>query len=389
MAAEFSRELSVKVAAGQLRMARLGFHMGGSAGLALRRQLVDPDRAAKAVLGRGERKALTADRVRLIRGPAREIRLVRRIHQMAVDGRSIASIVRSLNDERVKTESGRPWSRSMVANILTNEKYKGALVYNKRCQKLKMGSTLNDSTQWIRTAADFAPIIDPETFDAVQARLLGRKHRLDEDVALAQLKALLDRHGYLSTPLVERQTGMPKSTYWLGRYGSMRAAFAKVGFESQRNLAYIARRKDRAEFRRAVLAEMVEGFARVGVAASRSPQGIVTLEGGVRIATNIPTPAPNRRNGKIRWPLKMDAYGDDIDLIVVARVDEDNTTLVDYCFAIRRQLPLSMKLYLEPKSCDGIIRSGTLELLFDNAATWAIAGRRAGCPLRSGLCPPG
>jgi DNA invertase Pin-like site-specific DNA recombinase len=44
MAAEYSRELSVKVFAGQCRLIELGFRQGGPAGYGLRRQLIDRDR---------------------------------------------------------------------------------------------------------------------------------------------------------------------------------------------------------------------------------------------------------------------------------------------------------------------------------------------------------
>ena len=47
MAGEYSRELSVKVFAGQCRLIELGFRQGGPAGYGLRRQLVDRDRNPK------------------------------------------------------------------------------------------------------------------------------------------------------------------------------------------------------------------------------------------------------------------------------------------------------------------------------------------------------
>src|ERR1700727_3891917 len=45
MAGEYSRELGVKVLAGQRRLAQLGFKLGGRAGYGLRRVLVAPDRS--------------------------------------------------------------------------------------------------------------------------------------------------------------------------------------------------------------------------------------------------------------------------------------------------------------------------------------------------------
>jgi DNA invertase Pin-like site-specific DNA recombinase len=63
MAAEYSRELSVKVFSGQCRLIELGFRQGGPAGFGLRRQLIDRDRNPKGLLDRGERKSLQTDRV--------------------------------------------------------------------------------------------------------------------------------------------------------------------------------------------------------------------------------------------------------------------------------------------------------------------------------------
>jgi DNA invertase Pin-like site-specific DNA recombinase len=56
MAAEYSRELSVKVHAGASRFARLGFKLGGQVGYGLRRQLVNEKLQQKAVLKKGDRK---------------------------------------------------------------------------------------------------------------------------------------------------------------------------------------------------------------------------------------------------------------------------------------------------------------------------------------------
>jgi hypothetical protein len=63
MAGEYSRELSVKVFAGQCRLIEHGFRQGGPAGFGLRRLLIDEGRNPKGELGRGDRKSLQTDRV--------------------------------------------------------------------------------------------------------------------------------------------------------------------------------------------------------------------------------------------------------------------------------------------------------------------------------------
>ena len=57
MAGEYSRDLSIKVFAGQCRLIELGFRQGGAPGYGLRRLLIDQHRNPKAILARGERKA--------------------------------------------------------------------------------------------------------------------------------------------------------------------------------------------------------------------------------------------------------------------------------------------------------------------------------------------
>ncbi|MGA8234994.1 MAG: recombinase family protein, partial [Candidatus Sulfotelmatobacter sp.] len=84
MAGEYSRELGVRVFAGQKRLARLGFRQGGEAGYGLRRMLVSARGMRKQELGTGERKSLTTDRVILVLGPAREVKVVKDIYRMLV-----------------------------------------------------------------------------------------------------------------------------------------------------------------------------------------------------------------------------------------------------------------------------------------------------------------
>ena len=56
MASEYSRELSVKARAGQLRLAKLGYKMGGHTPFGLRRQLLDANGFRKQLLAYRERR---------------------------------------------------------------------------------------------------------------------------------------------------------------------------------------------------------------------------------------------------------------------------------------------------------------------------------------------
>lgn len=72
MAGEYSRELSVKVFAGQSRLIELGFRQGSAAGLGLCRVPVNERGEIKEELKRGEHKTPQTYRVILMPGPTRK-----------------------------------------------------------------------------------------------------------------------------------------------------------------------------------------------------------------------------------------------------------------------------------------------------------------------------
>ena len=73
MAAEFSRELGVKVHAGHCRTESLGYRVGSPLTYGLRREMVDDKECSKGRLAKGEYKALKTDRVRVGLGSDEEI----------------------------------------------------------------------------------------------------------------------------------------------------------------------------------------------------------------------------------------------------------------------------------------------------------------------------
>jgi DNA invertase Pin-like site-specific DNA recombinase len=108
MAAEFSRELGVKVINGKKRLARLGFRMGAMPGYGLRRMLISSDRKRKQKLKTGEYKHLTTDRILLVPGPKKEVECVRTIYKMVLRKEmSMSKIARCLNRAGIPYVDGR------------------------------------------------------------------------------------------------------------------------------------------------------------------------------------------------------------------------------------------------------------------------------------------
>jgi DNA invertase Pin-like site-specific DNA recombinase len=240
MAAEYSRELSVKVFSGQCRLIELGFRQGGSAGYGLRRQLIDRDKNPKGLLGKGERKSLQTDRVILVPGPELEVETVRQIYELfVVQGKTEREIMDDLNGGGVLGEFGRPWSRASVHQVLINPKYTGANVYNRRSFKLKYRRVKNPVQMWIWRDGAFEPLISADLFAQAREIIESRHRHLSDEELLERLRELLRDRGRLSGILIDETEDLPSSSCYSSRFGSLTRAYSLIGWASDRDYAYI------------------------------------------------------------------------------------------------------------------------------------------------------
>ena len=252
MAAEYSRELSVKVLAGQKRIACLGYKQGGVPGYGLRRMLVTSDGTLKQLLANGERKSIATDRVTLAHGPDFEVAQVRDMYRMLISDKfSVPDIARELNKKGVK-QAGKgpvanPWNYATVYHVLTNPKYAGIHVFGRSTQKLATRSVRLPKSEWIITPASFEPIVDGETFDQAQRILAGRTVNRSNQELLRDLRSLVAAEGQLTARLIDSSWEMASCSTYRHRFGSLQEAYKLIGYgrpESFRK--YEARRRNQA-----------------------------------------------------------------------------------------------------------------------------------------------
>ncbi len=230
MAAEYSRELGIKVSAGQRRLALLGFRVVGRAGYGMRRMMVSSDGRRRLILKEGERKAIQTDRTILVPGSQREVNCIRTIFGLADLRKTPMEIARELNMRNIRTSKGRPWNRSSVYRILTNEKYAGCNTYGKTTQKLCSDSRTVERHLWTTNPRAFASIVNPDIFDRVQKLIKKRAAHPDRsDTYFIQgIKKVLAREGKLSKSILERKFTFSHDRY--KRFGSVMKAYELAGF---------------------------------------------------------------------------------------------------------------------------------------------------------------
>lgn len=330
MAAEYSRELSDKVFKGACNIVRHGFRQGGTPGYGLRRQLVDEHLRPKALLVRGERKSIQTDRVILVPGPPCEIATVVRIYRLFLENNMPERVIASvLNRDGVASEVGGHWTRGTIHQILTNEKYVGHNVYNRTSFKLKLQHVQNPPEAWVRKEHAFEPIVPLELFGRVQAIITKRSIHLDDGQMLESLSRILDRHGALSGMLIDEEEGVPSSSAFRHRFGSLLRAYSLVGYSPKRDYAYLEINRALRQRHPQMVQLVVDGISdHGGWVAPCKETGLLRVNGELLTSVVIARCKPTHA-GSSRWRICLDSSLKP-HLTVVVRMDPNNQHPYDY-----------------------------------------------------------
>jgi len=238
MAAEFSKDLSVKVFASNCRYIRRGFRVCGQSMFGLRRMLIDADGLPKQILQAGERKSLRSDRVVLAPGPAEEVAVVRRIYRMFLEDRMTKTrIVQQLNAEGVPTHIGTPWSTHLVRGVLSNPNYAGHNVYNRTSRRMQSKNRMVPQTEWVWARDAFPAIIEPAYFDRVQRVAQARAGLMSDDEVVARVRRVLKTYGRLSIKILDADDELPSSTALKMRFGGLQRLYVLAGYLTEEEAA--------------------------------------------------------------------------------------------------------------------------------------------------------
>ncbi|MCD2316703.1 recombinase family protein [Sphingomonas sp. IC-11] len=342
MAGEYSRELSVKVFAGQANLIRLGFRQGGAAGFGLRRVLVDQDGQPKNELHRGEHKSIATDRVILVPGPPDEVAAVREVYRLFVNaGMPEREIAALLNERGILTNLGRPWTRGTVHQLLINEKYVGNNVWGRTSFKLKKDYVRNAPEHWIRSDGVFKAIVDQDIFDRAQAIIAARAAKLSDEEMLTVLKELLERSGKLSGLIIDEAEHGPSSSAYRNRFGSLLRAYALVGFAPEQDYGYLKTNRKLRERHPVLMADIVAGLRGVGGEVSvNDATDLLNVNGEFTVSVVI-VRCFQTLAGSLRWKVRIDtAFNPDITVVV--RMDADNDQPKDYYLLPRLDMRAAM-----------------------------------------------
>ena len=330
MAGEYSRELSAKVFKGQCHLIELGYRQGGVAGYGLRRMRVDQTGNHLGILRKGEYKNLQTDRVILVPGPIEEVAVVREIFDLFVQKkRSEKEISYELTLRGVKNEDDHPWSRGGIHQILINEKYIGNNVFNKTSYKLKKKRVKNSPDLWVRGNGVFVPLVDPEVFWEAQRIIHERSIKLSDEEMLEHLRGLLNGHGRISGILIDESEGLPSSSAYKTRFGSLIRAYRLIGYTPERDFQYLEENKRIRDLYPEVVKNIIfEIKEHGGQVFEVNKGGALLVNHELTICVTI-SRCRQTPSGIYRWHLRLEHLADP-DITIAIRMNHQNESVLDY-----------------------------------------------------------
>ncbi len=261
MAGEYSRELGVKIVAGQRRLTLLGFKQGGQPGYGLRRMLVSSTGVPKQELALRERKSIATDRVILVPGPAHEVQTIKEIYRMLIsEKRSICGIARKLNAAGIPRVGDSKWDHYAVRAILTHPKYAGCAVFGQTVSRLYTPIKKLPKSEWIVRPGAFEAIIDAATFAAAQKAYDRRTFGITDEELLDDLRKLLASKGRLSWTIINNADNMAGSATYRSRFGSLRNSYRLIGYGYPGQFDKVDTRIRTTSLRETLVAQIVQPF---------------------------------------------------------------------------------------------------------------------------------
>jgi DNA invertase Pin-like site-specific DNA recombinase len=307
MAAEFSRELGIKVYEGEKRLSELGFKMGGSPGLGYRRMLMEGNGHNRRLLAPGQTKVVKSDRVKLVQGPKSEVALVRKIFDMAAKRNLGARLIaKQLTQRQVLHPQGRKWLYTTIERLLKNPKYIGTNVWGRKTQRLYQSVRTLPKEKWITKPHAFDSIISEVLFNKIQERMKKRNERRSDERILTDLRRVLAKHGRLSQEIINRSGLSLCERAYRRRFGSLAKTYELIGWTKTRDYKVSWKKvKYRARLHSSIVAKALA--ANPGskcIHRYRARRTMLQLKNGTVLSFAI-CPKVARKGGGDRWNRRM------------------------------------------------------------------------------------
>jgi hypothetical protein len=194
---------------------------------------------------------------------------------------------------------------------------------------LKQRRIANNPETWVRANGVFPSIVDRALFERARDMIAQRgNHYSDEDL-LSLLRAVLEEEGSLSGLIIDEREGMPSSSLYRHRFGSLLRAYGLIGYAPDRDYKYIEINRHIREAFPTLLASIVAGLENAGGFVVCDPISHLLSINREFTASVVLARCCETLAGSLRWQVRFDT-GLVPDVTVAVRLDRSNEQPLDY-----------------------------------------------------------
>jgi DNA invertase Pin-like site-specific DNA recombinase len=324
MASEYSRELSVKVSAGQRRLAAMGWWQGGNGPFGFQRLLVGADGSPKHILKFREWKSIDSDRISLTPGPKEAVDTIRLAYDLYTKGRKDRRKIAEILNKRGIFAGKRQWTLATVRELLINPVYKGAYAY---CKHDHHFITL-PRDKWLVREHAFEAIVSPKQWDHAYAMVREEVRDYTNVEMIEGLRKVWKREGKLNSTLINAASDVPSVQAYKNHFGGINEAYRLIGYPIVRDLSYINAVRFSIGLRNTICNDICERVSKLGGTAQKTLiPGLLQINGNVMVKVSVRKGW--FRDGRILWQLLLGLRAD-YDVLVIGRLRAPERSVFDY-----------------------------------------------------------
>jgi len=328
MAGEYSRELSVKVSAGQRRLVAMGFWQGGYAPFGMARQIVGQDGEKKQILQPGEWKSISTDRIVLTPGPQGEIDTIKFAFDLYTSEEKSRRQIAEILNARKQLFRERAWTIQKLRNLFTNPIYKGDYAYAKHECKGHTYKKLPPA-KWLVREHAFPGIISDKQWTRARDRVTAEIRPLVDSEMIEGLRRLWKREGTLNSTLINSAKDIPSTVAYHRHFGSLNEAYKLIGFPYPREYSYVQAIGMMRQMRNMLCDEICDQVRAVGGTAERRPSlGVILVNGNITAKVTFSTGRLWRISQTV-WTLVL-GKRPTADILIIGRLNPPHRSIMDY-----------------------------------------------------------
>jgi hypothetical protein len=171
--------------------------------------------------------------------------------------------------------------------------------------------------------------VPPTVFYTAQGIIRARARRYTDDDLVERLRALYKSKGFLSGLIINETEGMPCSTVYAHRFGSLIRAYETVGFTPDRDYRYLEVNRFLRRLHPDIVAQAETQIAQLGGIVWRDPATDLLDINGEFTASLVLARCQLHDGNNARWKIRFDTSLVP-DITVAVRLDHANRAPLDY-----------------------------------------------------------